>query len=327
MPSQDSRIYKKYRIINKVGSGGFSDVFKVETINEPHQVYALKYLKFNDNTDNTVVINRFKQEIALYKSINSIRIAKYIESYVGDDEQYLVMEFVEGESLHSQIRKGGKLISKTAVNYAMQIAEALGELHSIGIIHRDIKSNNIMITRDRNVKVIDFGLALGQNSQRFTQDLKVIGSVYYLAPELCTANNKPSIQTDIYALGILLYEMLTGTYPLKGSDALETMKKQKSLSIPDITKIIEIPQALANVIYKATNKDPSKRYKTMWEMREDLSTSTKPERYYEKPYNAKRDRAKKSLQEVINSKQFIYSAIAIILVVLIVGIVLIVVFV
>ncbi|WP_029608692.1 serine/threonine-protein kinase [Mycoplasma simbae] len=321
-PRKESKVYEKYRIISNIGKGGFSDVYKVESLAEPGKFYALKYFVIKGDTDKENTIKRFHQEIKLYKSINSQRIAKYVDSYTDEEEQFLVMEFVDGESLKTQISKSGKLLARTAVNYAMQIAEGMGELHNNKIIHRDIKSNNIMITKDRNVKIIDFGLALGEDSQRYTQDQKVIGSVYYMAPELCVASNKPTIKSDIYALGILLYEMLTGTYPFKGASAAETLQKQKKAELPNILKVIEIPQSLANVIYKATNKDPNKRHASMWELREDLQTSTHQSRYYEKPYDAKRDKPKRTLQDVINSKVFLYSSIITITLLLIIGIIL-----
>ncbi|MBU4690535.1 serine/threonine protein kinase [Mycoplasma sp. ES3157-GEN-MYC] len=324
-PGKDSHVYTKYKILAAIGSGGFSDVFKVESLEKPGEIYALKYFVIKKDSDVDTTTKRFKQEIALYKSINSSRIAKYIDSYADDNEQYLVMEYIDGDSLKTNISKGGKLISKTAVNYAMQIAEGIGEIHSCNIIHRDIKSNNVMITRDRNVKIIDFGLALGEDSQRFTQDSKVIGSVYYMAPELCMSDNKPTIQSDIYALGILLYEMLTGSYPFRGADASETLRKQKHSQIPDITKIVDVPQSLANIIIKATAKDPNKRYATMWSMREDLKTSIHPDRFYEKPLDVKKISPKRTAQDIINSKTFLITSISVITLLIIVGIILLVV--
>ncbi|MBU4689683.1 serine/threonine-protein kinase [Mycoplasma zalophidermidis] len=323
-PSKNSHVYTKYKILAAIGSGGFSNVFKVESLEKPGEVYALKYFVIKKDGDIETTTRRFKQEIALYKSINSSRIAKYIDSYVSDTEQYLVMEFIDGDSLKTNISRGGKLISKTAVNYAMQIAEGIGEIHSFKIIHRDIKSNNVMVTRDRNIKIIDFGLALGEDSQRFTQDSKVIGSVYYMAPELCMSDNKPTIQSDIYALGILLFEMLTGFYPFRGADASETLRKQKHSQIPDITKIVDVPQSLANIIIKATAKDPNSRYASMWSMREDLKTCIHPDRFYEKPLDVKKILPKRTLQDFINSKTFLISSIVLISILVVIGIILLV---
>ncbi|AIA29346.1 serine/threonine protein kinase [Mycoplasmopsis californica] len=326
LPKNDSKVYKKYKIISQIGKGGFSYVYKVELLSDPSKVYALKYFFVAGESEKENTLKRFEQEIKLYKSIHSNRIAEFVEASFDAQEQYLVMELVNGETLKNEINKGGKLIARTAVNYAMQIAEGLGELHSNKIIHRDIKSTNIMITSDRNVKIIDFGLALREDSQRFTQAQKVIGTVYYMAPELCYSDNKPSVRSDIYALGILIYEMLTGDYPFKGQSAVQTMNKQKNSPLPDITKIVTVPQGLANVIMKATNKDPQKRYASMWELRSDLSTCLDSSRFYEKVYDPNKDDVKKTFQDFINSKAFLYTAIAVTSTLLLVGLILICVF-
>ncbi|MCT4469822.1 serine/threonine-protein kinase [Mycoplasma sp. HS2188] len=319
--NKNSVALQKYKIIAKIGHGGFSEVYKVEEIGKPGIYYALKYFLVKNQADTETTIKRFKQEINLYKKVKSSRVAQYIDSYIGDNEQYLVTEFIDGENLKTIINKNGKLVARTAANYAMQIADGISELHNSKIIHRDIKSQNILITRDREVKIIDLGLALSEDSQRYTKDTKVIGTVYYMAPELCIAGNNPTEKTDIYALGIMLYEMLSGEYPIKGRDAIDTINKQKSQPMPEITKIIDIPQALSNVIAKATAKDPDNRYKNMWEMYHDLKTSTSPERFYEKPYNPKKARSKISFQDIINSNKFIISAIVILTLLFIIGII------
>ncbi|QBF34778.1 serine/threonine protein kinase [Mycoplasmopsis phocirhinis] len=319
--NKNSTLFHKYKIITKIGQGGFSEVYKVELNTKPGIYYALKYFLVKNQSDAETTIKRFKQEINLYKKIKSHRVAQYIDSYIGDNEQYLVTEFIDGENLRTIINKNGKLISKTAANYAMQIAEGISELHNSKIIHRDIKSQNILITKDREVKIIDLGLALSEDSQRYTKDSKLIGSVYYMAPELCNVDNSPNEKTDIYALGIMLFEMLSGEYPIKGRDAFDTLNKQKNQAMPEITKLVNTPQALSNIIAKATVKDPQKRYKTMWDMYLDLKTSTSPERYYEKPYNPKKAREKKTIQDIVNSNKFIISAITILTLLLITGII------
>lgn len=323
LPASTSKVYEKYKILSTLGNGGFSVVYKVQELNPPHEIFALKYFQIKGNSDKENTIKRFKQEIEIYKKINSNMVAKFIEAYTDDEEQFLVMEYVEGDNLTQHIAKNGKLIPRTAIKYAMQIAEGLGELHNSKIIHRDVKSSNIIVTKDRNIKLIDFGLSLGDDSQRLTQDAKIIGSLYYLAPELCMSNNTPTIQSDIYALGIMVYEMLTGQYPFKGANPEETIRKQKFSQMPDIMKYIDL-QALANVIYKATNKLPEHRHQSMWEFREDIKTSASSERYYEKPYNAKKARAKKNIQDVINSKTFLYSCLIFLLLLLIIGVILLV---
>ncbi|BAH69774.1 hypothetical protein MBIO_0509 [Mycoplasmopsis fermentans PG18] len=325
-----SNIFKKYRVLSTIGDGDFSQVYKVELLNDKSPIkrkFALKYSVNKNKNDEDITRRRFEQEITIYKKLNTERVALYFDSYSDEYEQYLVMEFVEGQNLREIIKRNGKFTTTVAVNYAIQIAEGISELHNLGVIHRDIKSNNILITKDKNVKIIDLGLALDDESQRLTQENKVVGSVFYMAPEICLANSKPSVRSDIYALGILLFEMLTGSYPISGKDQQETLRMQRTTNVPNLLNFVNAPQALANVIIKATAKDPNKRYATMWDMRRDLMTCLDTKRVYEKPLDLRKVKPKNTIQEKVNSKKFIIAGISIILVVLIIALVLIVVYV
>ncbi|KKB26685.1 Serine/threonine protein kinase PrkC [Mycoplasmopsis meleagridis] len=318
---ENSKIYEKYKIISNIGSGGFAKVFKVQEINDTSNTfYALKYFVSPKNSDEEISKKRFSQEIKVLSKVNSKYVAKFIDAYIGDNEQYIIMEYVDGINLKDKLSEG-KLNIKTVQNYALQIADGLEELHASGIIHRDIKSNNIMITSERTVKIIDFGLALDDESQRHTQVTKIVGSLYYLAPELCKTNNKPTIKTDIYALGILIYEMLTGEYPFKGADAMQTIKKQEDSPLPDLVKIADVPQAFANVVIKATAKDPDKRYDSVYSLKTDLKTVLNPERSLEKPLDVKTIKIKKTFVDFINNKLTLYiglGAIALLIVIIII---------
>ncbi|WP_406617407.1 serine/threonine-protein kinase [Mycoplasmopsis adleri] len=319
-----SKVFKKYRVVRCVGSGGFSKVYQVELLKDNSPIktyYALKYFEPGEHAgEKESSLKRFKQEIDIMKRINSKFYPKYIDSYFGEDEQYLVMEFVEGTNLRDQIKRDGKILPRDAVNYLMQICEAVHELHVNKIIHRDIKSNNIIITKDRNIKLLDFGLSLAPDSQRFTQTAKIVGSVYYMAPELCVSNNEPNERTDIYSLGILLYELLVGEYPIQGNNVNDTIKKQKHSQMPRLTEYINAPQALENVIIKATAKDPYKRYSSAWAMREDLRTVFTNKRVYEKPLNVRRIKPKKTASEIVNSKQFLIAMIVVIVAIIAIAI-------
>ncbi|WP_027334639.1 serine/threonine-protein kinase [Mycoplasmopsis felifaucium] len=325
MINASSKVFNKYKIIKSIGSGGFSLVYQVELINDPSPIktkYALKYFNLDEKSaDRESSLNRFKQEIQIMQKVHSEFFPKYIDSYFGDDEQYLVMEYVEGTNLRDLIRKNGKIIQKEAVNYLEQLCDAVHELHANKIVHRDIKSHNIMITKNKNVKLLDFGLSLAPESQRFTQTTKIVGSVYYMAPELCNVNNKPNEKTDIYALGILLYELLIGQYPIQGNNAKETLTKQKHSPMPRLTDYIAAPQSLENVIIKATAKDPNKRYPSAWHMKDDLKTVFDTNRIYEKPLNIRKIKQKKTMTEIINSKEFLISMIVLIVAVIVIALV------
>ncbi|WP_027120842.1 serine/threonine-protein kinase [Mycoplasmopsis lipofaciens] len=322
--NKNSNVLKKYRIVQLIGEGGFSQVYKIEK-NNPNQhfsneFYALKYVNFEGRPDIEINKKRFKQEIEIYKKIKSNKIPAYIDSYIDEKEQYLIMEYVEGKTLREIINQEGKVSSQTAVYIIKQIAEGLMELHNCKILHRDIKSANIILTNKKEVKIIDFGLALGEDSQRYTKDTKVVGTVYYMAPELCVSNAIPTVQSDIYALGILLFELLTGRYPIKGKNAQETIKKQKNSPMPDINKEITIPIALSNIITRSTAKDPNKRYKSMYEMYLDLKTCLDPKRYYESPLDLKKIKVKNKMRDFIYSKSFIITSSIIFFLLLILGI-------
>ncbi|VEU77987.1 serine/threonine-protein kinase [Mycoplasmopsis columbinasalis] len=321
---ENSNVFRKYKIISQIGSGGFAKVYKIQRKDaKDNTFYALKYTTLPENSNSESVKVRFEQEVEIYSMIASTKVAAFIEGYIDDYEQYLIMEYIDGFNLKDKLKEGRINVS-IAVNYALQIAEGLQELHKMNIIHRDIKSNNVMITKDRNIKIIDFGLALNDTSQRYTQEQKIVGSVYYMAPELCSSRSQPTVQSDIYALGILLFEMLTGEYPFKGKNSFETMAKQKNESLPDIMKMVVIPQALANVIIKATAKDAAKRHASTADLIADLSTALDVSRVNEKPLNAKKIKSKLTFRGFVNSFAFIYLGIGIVsaCVLLVVGLIL-----
>ncbi|VEU75490.1 serine/threonine protein kinase [Mycoplasmopsis maculosa] len=325
----NSRIYNKYKINKIIGNGGFSEVYKIEnkfSFDSDDKFYALKYLVLKNENNKNGVINRFLQEIKIMKQVNSKFFPKYIDSYLDDEEQYLVMEYIEGRNISELLKRNGKFSTEAAVSYVSQACEAIHELHTLNIIHRDIKSSNILINKLNEIRILDFGLSLDPDSQRHTEETKVVGSVCYMAPELCTTNTSPSRKSDIYALGILLFELLTGIYPIQGKDAQETLKKQSSQLMPRVTDYTLVPTALENVIIKATAKDPEKRYKSAYEMKRDLDTSLDKSRIFEKPLNTKTYKSKKYLSEIINSKAFLITMVIISIILLIIGITLITVF-
>ncbi|MBR4025887.1 MAG: serine/threonine protein kinase, partial [Mycoplasmataceae bacterium] len=157
------------------------------------------------------------------------------------------------------------------------------EIHAQNIVHRDLKTSNVMITNTGQVKIIDFGIAISDDSSRFTQTGKVIGSVHYLAPELID-KQEASPQSDIYALGIILYEMLIGNPPHRGKTPIETALKHKTEPIPQVNKIYpNIPQALSNIVVKATAKKKELRYQSMRQLEADLADCLSQKRMTEKP--------------------------------------------
>ncbi len=195
-----------------------------------------------------------------------------------------------------------RLTVDETVDFSKQLALGFDEIHRTGIIHRDIKSTNIMVAPHGSIKIIDFGIALEENSERFTQTGNLIASPQYIAPELVKQISEPNVQTDIYALGILVYEMLAGKVPFKESSPLDTAVKHTTSSVPRINRTYpNVPNSLTNIIVKATFKDPKHRYKTMYEMYKDLDVALTREKVNEPDYNPFA-KPEKSLKNFVNSK-------------------------
>ncbi|RIV16462.1 serine/threonine-protein kinase [Mycoplasmopsis gallopavonis] len=311
---RNSNVFQKYEIINSIGNGGMGSVFLVKSL-ENNQYYALKY---RNNDFNEVNKKRFKSEIQLLGKLNCKRIPKLIDFYEDDTEQYYVMEYIKGVTLQSKIADNGALDSRLAVNYGLQIAEAIGDLHANGIIHRDIKSQNILIDESQNIKLIDLGISLTNDSQRFTKTNAIICSPYYAAPEFTIRNSKITKAVDIYALGIIMFEMIIGKYPFEGNQESETILMHRNKNFPNPREFRDINQALCNVILKATAKRPEDRYQDVWDFSSDLRTSLDITRTLEKPLSPKTIKPKKGIAEFINSNLFLVLAISVILLVILV---------
>ena len=294
---------KKYNIIKRIGKGGMAEIY-LATTKDTEEKIAIKIL--HPSQKNSVINQkRFKSEIELTKKINSEHVVKILDSHWDDEVQYIAMEYIEGEILKNYINSRTKLNVEEAVDFAKQIALGLQAIHLSGIVHRDIKASNIMIESYNNVRIIDFGIAINEDSERLTRTDSIIGSAHYLAPEL--VEQKPaSVQTDVYALGILFFEMLTGDVPFREKDILQTAFKHQNSVVPQVNKIFEtIPQSVANVVAKATVKDASKRYKTMTDFYNDLDSVFDQERLLEKPYSFS-DKPKFNFKDFINSRKFLY---------------------
>lgn len=281
MSSSNVNLPEKYVIKKEIGSGGMARVFLAED-KELGKYVAVKVLNL-DSTSPTSNQQRFKEEMRLVQYIKSPYIVRFYEGKYDKNIKYLAMEYVQGKMLKEIIEIQGRLQPERAVDYAIQIAKGFAEIHAQNIVHRDLKTSNVMITNTGQVKIIDFGIAIGSDTTRFTQTGKLIGSVHYLAPELID-KQEASPQSDIYALGIILYEMLIGHPPHRGKTPLETALKHRTDAITQVNKIYpNIPQALANVVTKATAKNKNLRYQSMRQLEADLSDCLSQRRATEKP--------------------------------------------
>ncbi|UUD36408.1 serine/threonine protein kinase [Mycoplasmopsis citelli] len=308
---ESSKVHQKYQIEKLIGSGGMGSVFLVHPKNNPNQKFALKYYKNAMQTNNAL---RFKSEAHLLDKISSKFIPKFEEFYEDEAEMFYVMEYIQGETLSNLLAKKGRLDTRRAINYMKQINEGIGELHVFNIIHRDIKSQNIIVTKNQEIKIVDLGISLTPNSQRITKTSTVVCSPYYAAPEI---NSKITKAVDIYALGIVFFEMLTGKYPFKGKDEYETIKMHKEKTFPNIREFIDVPWSIHNIIAKAVAKDPKKRYENVWQFNKDLSKALTPEGKAEKPLNIKTLQVQKSKDLFFASNKFLLFGLIFVLLVII----------
>lgn len=270
MIAKGQKISDRYQIIKSIGEGGMANVYLAyDTILERN--VAVKVLR-GDLANDEKFVRRFQREALQASSLSHPNIVEVYD--VGEDngEYYIVMEYVEGKHLKGLLKKRGKLTIPEVVDIMIQVTSGLTVAHDSYIIHRDIKPQNIMILDNGLVKLTDFGIALAMNSTQLTQTNSVMGSVHYLPPEGASGKGA-TLQSDIYSLGILMYELLTGKLPFRGETAVEIALKQLKEPMPSIRKEIpDIPQSIENIILRATAKNPKNRYADAREMHDDLLT-------------------------------------------------------
>ncbi len=270
------KISDRYQIIKSIGEGGMANVYLAyDTILDRN--VAIKLLR-GDLSNDEKFVHRFQREALSASSLNHPNIVEVYD--VGEDngDYYIVMEYIEGKHLKDLIKKRGKLTTSEVIDIMMQITDGMSVAHDSYIIHRDIKPQNVMILENGLVKITDFGIAMAMNATQLTQTNSVMGSVHYLPPE--QANGKgSSLQSDIYSMGIVMYELLTGKLPFRGDNAVEIALKHLREPMPDIKEELpSLPNSIANIILKATAKNPKNRYADAREMYEDLKTCMNDER-------------------------------------------------
>lgn len=263
----------RYEIIDKVGGGGMAEVFHgYDTV--LHRDVGIKILRDQFIQDKDFV-RRFQQEACNAACLNHPNIVNIYDSGNEHDIYYIVMEYVVGRSLKEIIEENGPLDYKTAVRYAIGIASALKQAHDHSIVHCDVKSQNILIDTKGVAKITDFGIARAFGQPSDGGDKNVIGSVYYLSPEQA-AGQPVTPQSDLYSLGVVLFEMLTGKLPYDGDTPLEVARQHLESSTPSARRYDpDIPYYLDNIITKALAKNPKLRYATADGFLNDLQRAQK----------------------------------------------------
>ena len=274
-------VANRYEVVQHIGQGGMADVFlAIDTILNRH--VAIKILRSDQSTD-AISILRFEREAQAATTLAHPNIVEIYDVGEYKNHHYLVMEYVAGKTLKKVIRDRAPLLNLEAVDTMKQLTSAVAEAHKRGIIHRDIKPQNVIVKSDGSLKILDFGIATAKGSAQLTQANNVMGSVHYLAPEL--AKGEPaSPQSDIYALGIVFYEMLTGDVPFKADQAVQIALQHMREPMPSVRKANpNVPQSVENIIIRATAKNPRLRYQSCDEMLKDLEKCMLPEHQNDKP--------------------------------------------
>jgi eukaryotic-like serine/threonine-protein kinase len=276
------RISGRYRILETIGGGGMANVYKAHDAILNRNV-AVKVLRpqFSDDDE---FIRRFRREAQAATSLSHPNVVSIYDVGEENNLYYIVMEYVDGLTLKQLIQQRGSLPLEEMVNIMLQISSAIAHAHANHIVHRDIKPHNILISEKGEAKVTDFGIARAMTSATITHTNSVMGSVHYLSPEQARGG-MVNEKSDIYSLGIVLYEMVTGRVPFSGDTAVSIAIKHLQTEVPSPRKFNPtIPQSIENIILKATAKDPFHRYANVSELEADLHTALDPARINEEKF-------------------------------------------
>lgn len=273
----------RYKITGTVGGGGMAHVYLAHDLILDRDV-AVKVLRY-DFRDDQDTIRRFKREALAATELVHPNIVSVYDIGEEDNNQYIVMEYVKGMDLKKYIHANFPIPYQKVTNIMDQVLSAVAAAHHSRIIHRDLKPQNILIDESGVAKITDFGIAVALSQTSITQTNSLLGSVHYLSPEQARGGMATN-QSDIYSLGIILYELLTGHVPFDGESAVSIALKHFQETVPSVKSYDQrIPQALENVVLKATAKEVADRYKTVYEMQHDLATALSVERRDELKYS------------------------------------------
>ncbi len=288
----------RYLIESLIGVGGMANVYKGQDIRTGNGI-AVKVLK-EEFLGNEELVRRFKNESKAISILDHPNIVKVYDVSVTDQLQYIVMEYIDGITLKEYLKqRGGALTWKEVVHFATQVLSALEHAHSKGIVHRDVKPQNIMLQADGSIKMMDFGIARFSRAQSQTISDKAIGSVHYISPEQAKGDHTDA-RTDIYSVGVMLYEMLSGKLPFDGTGTVSIAIMQISEKPKPLAEVApNVPAGLRQITEKAMEKDPAARYQSAAEMLEAIKAfKQNPSIRFEYEYNTQ-DSPSKTINKVV----------------------------
>ncbi len=259
---------QRYQVIEELGKGGMGRVYRAYDTEIKEHV-ALKILNPEIAADESI-IERFRNELKLARKVSHRNVCRMHDLGRAENTTFISMEYVSGEDLKNLLKRIGQFTAKRTVHIAAEITEGLAEAHRLGVIHRDLKPQNIMIDRDGNVRIMDFGIARSVKGRGITDTGVIIGTPDYMSPEQLEGKEADQ-RSDIYALGVILYEMVTGEPPFKGETPLILAMKHKTEKAPDPReRNAQIPEELSRLVLRCLEKDREQRYQSAGEILKDL---------------------------------------------------------
>lgn len=306
----------RYEIIEQLGRGGMGTVYKVFDKKIEEDV-AIKVLKPEiANEKNTIA--RFSNELKLARKITNKNVCKMFDLNEHEDKHFITMEYVPGEDLKSFIIRSGQVSIGKAVSIGKQICHGLAEAHRLGIVHRDLKPSNIMIDKEGNAKIMDFGIARSAEAKGITEAGVIVGTPEYMSPEQ-VEGDEVDTRSDIYSLGVILYELVTGNAPFKGKTPISIAFKHKTDIPQEPSEFnIQVNESLSRMILKCLEKDRKRRYQSVNELFEDLkkteaeTPTTSRLKSHEKPDTTVETRTSFSLKKIFFPPAIVLSALAVV---------------